>query len=84
MEYGYTPSRYRYPPNKSQRDYCLEYKLPLLEQRIKGKIRRVKSDIHPAHKKMYIETLKIEIETLIWVLKEITSLSNNPGLKQRQ
>jgi hypothetical protein len=45
-------------------------KLLLLEHRIKGKIQRVKDNI--------------EIQTLNWVLNEITSLSNNPGLKERQ
>jgi len=59
-------------------------KLPLLEQRIKEKIQQAKGSIHPTHNRMYLESLRIEIETLNWVLKEIVSLSQNAGLKDRQ
>jgi hypothetical protein len=50
-------------------------KLPQLEQRIREKIQQVKDEVHPAHNKIYLESLRIEIETLNWVLNEIGSLS---------
>jgi hypothetical protein len=61
-------------------------KLPQLEQRIREKIQQVKDEVHPAHNKIYLETLnlRIEIETLNWVLNEIGSLSQNTGLKENQ
>jgi hypothetical protein len=52
-------------------------KLPVLEQRIKERIHRLKNNVQPWHNKMFLESLKIEIETLNWVLNEIISLSNN-------
>ena len=58
-------------------------KMPLLEQRIKEKIQQAKTSIHPTHNRMYLESLRIEIETLNWVLKEIACLSQNAGLKER-
>jgi len=48
-------------------------KLQLLEQRIK-ELHRLKNNIQPWHNKMFLESLKIEIETLNWVLNEINSL----------
>jgi len=59
-------------------------KMPLLEQRIKEKIQQAKESIHPSHNMVYIESFRIEIETLNWVLKEIVSLSQNAALKDRQ
>jgi hypothetical protein len=59
-------------------------KLPQLEQRIREKIQQVKDEVHPAHNKIYLESLRIEIEILNWVLNEIGSLSQNPGLKENQ
>ena len=59
-------------------------KLPLLEQRIKERIERVKSNIHPSHNIVYTETLNTEIETLKWALNEITSLRNTFASKERQ
>jgi hypothetical protein len=50
-------------------------KLPQLEQCIKDKIKEAKSNIHPAHNRIYTEALKIEIETLNWVLNEIKRAS---------
>jgi hypothetical protein len=50
-------------------------KLPQLEQQIKDKIQQAENDMHPAHNRAYIENLKIEIETLNWVLNEILVLS---------
>ena len=46
-------------------------KLLQLEQKIRQKIERVKGEMHPAHNRIYLESLKIEIETLNWVLNEI-------------
>jgi len=58
-------------------------KLLRLEQRIREKIEMAKGEMHPAHNRIYLESLKIEIETLNWVLKEIIA-SQNAGLKDRQ
>jgi len=57
-------------------------KLPQLEQRIKEKIQEAKSNIHPAHNRIYTEALRIEIETLNWVLDEIASSRKDAGLKE--
>jgi len=46
-------------------------KLPQLEQRIREKIEMAKGEMHPAHNRIYLESLRIEIETLNWVLSEI-------------
>ena len=51
--------------------------MPLLEQRIKEKIQEARESTHPAQNRIYIESLRIEIETLNCVLKEIVSLSQN-------
>lgn len=59
-------------------------KLPLLEQRIKERIRHVNNYIHPAHNPIYTETLNIEIETLQWALNEIAALRNFLILKETQ
>ncbi len=50
-------------------------KLPQLEEKIKDKIQEAKNNMHPAHNREYIESLKIEIETLNWVLNEILVVS---------
>lgn len=50
-------------------------KLPQLEQKIKDKIQQAKNNIHPAHNTAYIDNLRLEIETLNWVLNEILLLS---------
>jgi len=39
-------------------------KLPQLEQRIIDKIQEAKSNIHPAHNRIYTEVLRIEIEII--------------------
>jgi len=50
-------------------------KLPHLEKQIKDKIQQAKNNMHPAHNRVYIESLRIEIETLNWVLDEILVVS---------
>ena len=50
-------------------------KLPQLEEKIKDKIQEAKNNMHPAQNREYIESLKIEIETLNWVLNEILVVS---------
>jgi len=50
-------------------------KMPLLEQRIRAKIQQAKESIHPAHNMIYLESLRIKIETLNWVLNEIKRAS---------
>ena len=47
-------------------------RLPLLEQRIRDKIQQAKDEIFPGHNRIYLEALRIEIETLNWVLNEIS------------
>jgi predicted nucleic acid-binding Zn-ribbon protein len=47
-------------------------KLPLLEQRIREKIQQAKDEMFPGHNRIYLDALKIEIETLNWVLNEIS------------
>jgi hypothetical protein len=47
-------------------------KLQQLEQRIKEKIQRAKDEMFPGHNRIYLEALTIEIETLYWVLNEIS------------
>ncbi|MFZ0510183.1 MAG: hypothetical protein WAM14_01140 [Candidatus Nitrosopolaris sp.] len=49
--------------------------LLLLEEGIKDKIHRTKNNIHETHSRAYTDSLLIEIETLNWVLNEITGLS---------
>ena len=46
-------------------------RLPLLEQRIRDKIQQAKDEMFPGHNRIYLEALRIEIETLNWVLNEI-------------
>ena len=45
--------------------------LPLLEQRIRDKIQQAKDEMFPGHNRIYLEALRIEIETLNWILNEI-------------
>jgi len=59
-------------------------KLPLLKQRIKARIQRVKHNMHPAHNMAYTETVNAEIQTLSWALNEINSLRDHSALKQCQ
>jgi hypothetical protein len=46
-------------------------RLPLLEQRIRDKIQQAKDEMFPGHNRIYLEALRIEIETLNWILNEI-------------
>jgi hypothetical protein len=47
-------------------------RLPLLEQRIRDKIQQAKDEMFTGHNRIYLEALRIEIETLNWVLNEIS------------
>jgi hypothetical protein len=47
-------------------------RLSLLEQRIRDKIQQAKDEMFPGHNRIYLEALRIEIETLNWVLNEIS------------
>jgi len=47
-------------------------KMILLEQRIREKIQQAKDEMFPGHNRIYLEALKIEIDTLNWVLNEIS------------
>jgi hypothetical protein len=48
-------------------------KLPVLEQRIRHRIEQTKNQIHESHNRAYINNTLIEIDTLNWVLNEISS-----------
>ena len=50
--------------------------LPLktLEEILHNRIIQKKKEIHPSHNKAYLESLRIEIETLQWILAEILTL----------
>jgi hypothetical protein len=47
-------------------------KLLILEQRIKHRIEQAKKQIHETHSRAYIDSILIEIDTLNWVLNEIS------------
>ena len=47
-------------------------RLPLLEQRVRDKVQQAKDEMFPGHNRIYLEALRIEIETLNWVLNEIS------------
>jgi hypothetical protein len=51
-------------------------KLLQLEQRIRDKIQKAKDEMFPGHNRIYLEALKIEIDTLNWVLNEISREKN--------
>lgn len=50
--------------------------LPLktLEEILHNRIIQKKREIHPSHNKAYLESLRIEVETLQWILAEILTL----------
>jgi hypothetical protein len=52
-------------------------RLPLLEQRIRVGIQQAKDEMFPVHNRIYLEALKIEIDTLNWVLNEISQEKQN-------
>ena len=43
-----------------------------MEQRIREKIQQAKDEMFPGHNRIYLEALRIEIDTLNWVLNEIS------------
>ena len=47
-------------------------KLQQLEQRINEKIQQMKGEMFPGHNRIYLEALRIEVDTLNWVLNEIS------------
>jgi hypothetical protein len=52
-------------------------KITLLEQRIRKKIQQAKDEMFPGHNRIYLEALRIEIDTLNWVLNEISRKKGN-------
>ncbi len=50
--------------------------LPLktLEEILHNRILQKKREMHPSHNKVYLESLRIEIETIEWVLAQIPTL----------
>jgi hypothetical protein len=42
-----------------------------LQEIIHNRITQKKREMHPSHNKAYLESLRIEIETLQWILAEI-------------
>ena len=49
-------------------------KITLLEQGIRKKIQQANDEMFPGHNRIYLEALRIEIDTLNWVLNEILVL----------
>jgi hypothetical protein len=45
-----------------------------LQEIIHNRITQKKREMHPSHNKVYLESLRIEIETIQWVLAEILTL----------
>jgi hypothetical protein len=45
-----------------------------LQEIIHNRITQKKREMHPSHNKAYLESLRIEIETLQWILAEILTL----------
>jgi hypothetical protein len=58
-------------------------RLLILQQRIKHRIEQAKNQIHPAHNRAFIDSVLIEINTLNWVLNEISQYSINREHVQR-
>jgi hypothetical protein len=54
-------------------------KLALLEQRIKEKIKQAKEEMFHEHNRIYLEALRIEIDTPNWVLNEISQETKTPS-----
>jgi hypothetical protein len=54
-------------------------KLALLEQRIEEKIKQAKDEMFHEHKRIYLEALRIEVDTLNWVLNEISQETKTPS-----
>ena len=52
-------------------------RLLILQQRIKHRIEQAKNQIHPTHNRAFIDSILIEIDTLNWVLNEISQYSIN-------
>jgi hypothetical protein len=50
--------------------------LPLrtLQEILHNRIIQKKGEMHPSHNKVYLESLRIEIETIQWVLAQILTL----------
>jgi hypothetical protein len=50
--------------------------LPLrtLEEILQNRIIQKKREMHPSHNKVYLESLRIEIETIQWILAQIPRL----------
>jgi hypothetical protein len=48
-------------------------KLSILEQRIRHRMELTKGQILESHNRAYIDKILIEIDTLTWVLNEISS-----------
>jgi molecular chaperone GrpE (heat shock protein) len=52
-------------------------RLLILQQRIKHRIEQAKNQIHESHNRAFIDIVLIEIDTLNWVLNEISQHSIN-------
>jgi hypothetical protein len=52
-------------------------RLLTLQQRIEQRIQQVKNQIRPTHNRAFIDSVLIEIDTLNWVLNEISQYSMN-------
>jgi hypothetical protein len=62
--------------NSNESTSSAQSTLPLtsLQEILHNRIIQKKSEMHPSHNKVYLESLQIEIETLQWVLAKILTL----------
>jgi hypothetical protein len=54
-------------------------RLLTLQQRIKHRIEQAKNQIHATHNRAFIDSILIEVDTLNWVLNEISRYSIDCG-----
>jgi hypothetical protein len=61
-------------PNESSPSAQSTVPLRSLQEILQNRIIQKKREMHPSHNKVYLESLKIEIETIQWVLAQILTL----------
>jgi hypothetical protein len=57
-------------------------RLLILQQRIKHRIEQAKNQTHESHNRAFIDSVLIEIDTLNWVLNEISQHSINRAAQE--
>jgi hypothetical protein len=61
-------------PNESSPSAQSTVPLRSLQEILQNRIIQKKRETHPSHNKVYLESLRIEIETIQWVLAQILML----------